>query len=419
MTYPSPAVEIFRRLSLVAGIVVAAWLGWLTDFRPYAMVSLPEPDTTASGWGGVEQPTALTVSGPAWEKFFSDVDSSFAANLPVAGWEGRIRAADLKEARKENARRAAMTEEQRQEERESIARVKAEYGVDATFTGSFHQLYFLRDEPPFDQLEAEDGSYVVTLDGRPYRRLEVALLPPHELVPFFDVNTLPSSFSYPARRWSLWALGVGLALFLLLPYPHRPANVVAYRRWRILMGDLASTLLFATFFVLPFPIIGGSVETLGVLPLLIPFWLLASLALLAYGWSAHAAVYCLVMRDGGFDIQSLGGRDAFDYADIREVQGALLRPPRWLVVASFVAVLLGGSRTSQVGQAGRALMLAGSAVDGLRVTAKDGRTRFVWVSDQMGSEAMEHLDAFTAGLEKAGVPKADGVLTVRAVFPPT
>ncbi|MDP2957851.1 MAG: hypothetical protein Q8N53_15600 [Longimicrobiales bacterium] len=171
--------------------------------------------------------------------------------------------------------------------------------------------------------------------------------------------------------------------------------------------------------MLPFPIIGGSVQALGVLPLLIPFWLLASLALLAYWWSAHAAVYCLVMRDGGFDIRSLGGRDAFDYADIREVQGAVLRPPKWLVVASFVAVLLGRTRGSQLGQAGRALMLAGSAVDGLRVTAKDGRARFVWVSDQMSSEAMEHLDAFVAGIEKAGVPRGDGVLTLRAVFPPT
>ncbi|MDP2957850.1 MAG: hypothetical protein Q8N53_15595 [Longimicrobiales bacterium] len=200
---------------------------------------LPEPDTTASGWGGTEQPTVLTVSGPAWDGFFAGVQASFTGNLPVAGWEGRIKAADLEEARKENTRRAAMTEEQRQEERESIARVKEEYGVDATFTGSFHQLYFLRDEPPFDGLSAEEGSYVLALDGRPDRQLEVALLPAHELVPFFDVNTLPASFSYPVRKWSLWALGVGVALFLLLPYPRRPANVVAYRRWRIFMGDVA------------------------------------------------------------------------------------------------------------------------------------------------------------------------------------
>lgn len=87
----------------------------------------------------------LTVSGPAWDEFFSRVDRSFAANLPDAGWEHRITSADLEEARKQNARRAAMTEQQRQDERESIQRVKENYGIDTTFTGTFHRIYFRRD----------------------------------------------------------------------------------------------------------------------------------------------------------------------------------------------------------------------------------------------------------------------------------
>jgi hypothetical protein len=37
----------------------------------------------------------------------------------------------------------------------------------------------------------------------------------------------------------------------------------------------------------------------------------------------------------------------------------------------------------------------------------------------MGSQAIEHLDAFVAGLEKAGVPMSDTVCRVRALFPPS
>ncbi len=125
------------------------------------------------------------------------------------------------------------------------------------------------------------------------------------------------------------------------------------------------------------------------------------------------------MRDGGFDIRTLRGHEAFDYADIEEIQGALLRPPKWLIVLSFVAALLGKSGAARMGQTGRALMLAGSAANGMRVTRKDGRSRFVWVSDQMGGKAMEHLDAFVGGLEKAGVPIKDTVFPVRALFPPS
>ena len=132
MTYPSPAVEISRRLFLVVGIMAAAWLGWLTDLRPYVDVSRPEhrPTAVASGSSSAEeepdalvaesrepeQKPMLTVSGPAWEAFFFRVDQTFSKNLPVTGWEHRITSADLKQARKENARRAAMTEYQRQEE---------------------------------------------------------------------------------------------------------------------------------------------------------------------------------------------------------------------------------------------------------------------------------------------------------------
>jgi len=116
MAYPSPAVEISRRLFLVGGIMAAAWLGWLTDLRPYVDVSRPEhrPTAVASGSSsGEEEPDVLvaesrepeqkpmlTVRGPAWEAFFFLVEQSFSRNLPVSGWEQRITSADLKDARK-------------------------------------------------------------------------------------------------------------------------------------------------------------------------------------------------------------------------------------------------------------------------------------------------------------------------------
>jgi hypothetical protein len=434
MTYPIPAVEVSRRLLLIVGIVMSAWLGWLTDLKPYVMVSrvahqarakaaesaeLPTSGALIGERRVAEQPPTLTVGGPNWEALFAKLERSFADNMPVDGWQHRLTSANLEQARKDNTRRGSMSEQERQDDRESVERIKARSGVDTTFRGSFQRVYFLRNEPPFDSVTAASGEYTLVLNGKPDRQYAAVLMPALELVPFSSANSLPTSFTYPWRTWSLWPAVIGLAAYLLLPYPRRPSNVIAYRRWRIVIGDVVATLLFAMFFVLPLPIVGGSVEAVTTLPLLIPFWGLASLGLWAFYWAAHTAVYCLVMRDGGFDIRTLRGREGFEYADISDIQGALLQPPQWLIALSFVATLFGRSEAARLGQTGRAMMLAGSSVNGMKVTCKDGRSRFIWISDQMGSVAMEHFETFVAALKKACVPIVDTVIQVRAVFPPS
>lgn len=431
MAFPSRISEVSRRVALVAGIAIAAWLAWLTDLRPYVTVALPPPEEapaprTADETALLrhprrsEPPAIVRVSGAEWARFFARAETTFAQNLPAADWEHRIKAADLRRARKENARRAGMTDRDRAEERETEQRVRERYGVDVRFTGSFHRLYFHRHEPPFDTLGdlPSARSHLLVLEGHPARALAIDVSPAHELVDFFDVNPQPETFVHPFRRRGLWILGLAVLVFVALPRRRPGPDQIAYQRWRIAMGDVGSAIMFGVFVAIPLAAVGGSREALTHQTVFTAVsWAIAGLGLLAFYWTTFMAAYALTLRADGFDIHTLWRVQAVGFRDIAHVQGARLRPPRWLVTLSFVAAFLGSSRVARMGQLGRALMLAGSAVDGLRVVLRSGAVRFVWVSDQMGNRAMTGFERLMSALDAHGVARKDEVHDVRAVFP--
>jgi len=431
-------IEIARRLFLLAGIVVAVALYFWTQFEPYVMVSRATSDEIARAEGRPEpearRPGALldrrvtrkgdggrlTVSGPEWEQFFAGVSKTFAENYPIPGWEHRILKRDLDGARKDNEQRGRMTAADRAEEQDRIRRLKAQYHTDVTFRGSFRQLYFLAGEQPFSSVIAQwsvGTRYVLQRAEMPEPKLSVVYLSAYQLHGFSDVITLPQAFSFPHRHLAHWPALIGLALYIILPWGRREPDVLAYARWRVILGDVAAGLLmFGCFFAMPFAIIGGTVETVTTFLLFaLVFWLIAALGFVAVYWTTWSAAYRLAIRPEGLIIAALSRARAISYDAIRTVQPVRIRPPKWLIVLLWVAALLG----RRPGGVGQALILGASQSNGLRLDLADGTRAYVWYSDQMGSTSIPHFERLGQALRREPIRWADTPVEMRAIFPPT
>jgi hypothetical protein len=434
-------IEVGRRLALVSAAVAAVGLAYWTGFEPYLLVAPATPAQLAEALGqrdltprtassllttrpARDRGQVLQVSDPAWAALFAGVRQSFAQNLPIPGWEHRLQRRQLAEARTENARRGRMTDRDRAEEVDRVQRLKAQYGVDVTFRGSFSSLYFLAREAPFaDAAGSFDrrDTFLIQQAGEPGLALAVSALPAYQLHGFSDVITLPERFAYPYRPAALWVALAGLVLYLGLPWGRIPANAVAIQRWRVMLADLAAGLLLCALFVVaPFAIIGGTREALTTfLPFTLVFWAIACLGLTGLYWAAWSAVYRVSVLPKGLQIESLAGALAFDYTAIMHVQPVRLRPPKWLIVLGWLSALSGRSAARAAGSVGRALLLEMSASNGLRLDLQGGRRVFLWYSDQLGTTAVQHFAVLGQALRQPGIPWASDVVEIRAVSPPT
>ncbi|MEK7240336.1 MAG: hypothetical protein AAB224_07090 [Gemmatimonadota bacterium] len=424
-------IELLRRVALLAGLMVAVCLAFLTRFEPMVVVSLDTSgkagergDSTWARPKGSAAAEVVSVRGPAWNSLFAGVARSFTENLPIAGWEHRIKREALEQARKDNASRGGMSEAQRADEADRVKRLKEQYGQDVSFTGSFHSLYFAAAEAPFRDLPTtwrEGTSYVLRRAAGDQTSLEVAYISAYELHGFSDVISAPEAFSYPYRHLAPWVALAALVFYALLPWGRIPSDVVAYARWRVVLSDFVTTgLLAVPFFALPIAIIGGTVETAKqFLPLAAVFWLIASLGAAGVFWAASAAAYRLAVLPDRLTATGLRGAIQVPYAAVRTVHPVRLRPPRWLIAAAWVSALLGRSASAAVGQVGRALLLQSSAANGLRLDLDGGAHHYIWFSDQMGSTAVEHFGRLNEALRREGITWSETTVEMRALTPPS
>ncbi|RJR31725.1 MAG: hypothetical protein C4576_31620 [Desulfobacteraceae bacterium] len=430
-------VEIARRLALLAGLVTAVALCFWTRFEPYVMISPAHPEDIArlesrrepeaqrtgalldrrDGHGREEG--SLTVRGPEWEELFVGVRETFAQNYPIPGWEHRIGKRDLDQARKDNERRSRMTATDLYKEQDRIRRVKERYGTDVTFRGSFRHLYFSAREKPLDRAIDQwpvRSRYILQLSDAQGPRLSAVHLPAYELIGFADVITLPEAFSYPHRHMAHWPALMGFALYIFLPWGRRAPGVLAYARWRIVLGDGATGLLmFGSFFSMPFAIIGGTVETLTTYAgFAIVFWLIAALGLLGLYWSAWTAAFRLSVGSEALAVSALSKSRIIRYDSIKEVRPVRLRPPKWLIALMWAAALLG----RKPGAVGQALLLGAGESNGVRLDLVDGSHAYIWYSDQMGAESIPHFERFRRSVQRDAIKWVETPLEIRAVFPP-
>ncbi len=286
--------------------------------------------------------------------------------------------------------------------------------------GNIHSLYFRPDEGPLAAAVASrrGGNHVVASRAASRLRLD-AYLSPGKKASLGGSAPQPTSFFYPRRGLARWPLVIGILMYLLLPWPRGAANIVRVRRWRVMLAaDGGSVLLFGIFFALPILILSSTRAAVGeYLGFSAIFWLLSIFGLLIAYWGAYFAAYRITLGDAAFTVATLRRSQSFSLAEIVHLEPVRIRPPRWLILLSFLAIFAGRG-SSALGQAGRATLLASSQSDGWLLKTRSGTGLYVWMTDSFGMSQMENGAALVKLLKSAPVKPADEIHEIRAMFPP-
>lgn len=342
------------------------------------------------------KPQTIDVDGEVWRSFIESVASVFGGGELPDGWLRRV---------SDYARR-------------DIKRPRPLGGQP-----KIDRLTFWRQEPPMAELAPTikmQESYLLRLRQGATPPLLVTLMPKPEIAGFGHANVgVPTPMAYPLRPAWPWLVGIGLVSYVLLPWRRIGADMIAWPTWRLVLGDVASALLYLPFFGLPFLIIGSSQLAMGVLlPFTAIFWILAALGAYLILWTIRYACWSVRLVADGIVIESLTGRLPIAFADIAGIQRVELKPPKWLVVLSFLAALLPSKGAARAGQTGRALLLSSSSTGGLILRLKNGRSPVLWFTDQMGSIAVKNFNKLTEALEKHKVPQIEEIIELRRISPP-
>lgn len=408
--------EVLRRVVLVLGLAASAWLSRLTPSGPFAAVLQPEfekahdrnnrptPDGRTEGQLSMEEFIAYTthgrvipVEGPEWTAFFDKVAGALETSTVPDGWEHRVMPAELESSRKPWTHGEKTWKD-------------------------FRRLHFWMSEAPLSgkasQLTAK-ADYYFKLDSKPPRYLEVY----HH--PFLKTTGLgsgfygiPPAFAYPLKRTAGLLALASLLVYVLLPWPRREANIASVARWRVVGNDLASTgLLFLGFFAMPLFIVGSSVQAATEwLPFSLFFWGIASLGLVSGYWGALWGCFTVTVLEDRLVLGRLWGAADFPFQGLESIQRTTFQPPGWLVKVLWLFALLGGRRGLLA--AGQAAIMGAAEAKGYLLRAKDGRTAYLWYTDQMGSTAMGNFDTVEKALKGSGAAMKEEPLQLKGVFPP-
>lgn len=285
-------------------------------------------------------------------------------------------------------------------------------------------LFFRPSEAPVDQLAtlfAKSGDEVFlrlgTAEKAVYLKAQYRAYSDDDFhlgSGFTNYPTPPTSFLYPGRTWSAWIVAAGLALYLLLPWPKRPPEALAYKRWRVVLCDVAALILTVPFFAFPFLITGGAVQGFTVgWPLFFFFWPVGLIGLVLVWLAEWYSSFALLPREGGLRIWGPRGERDFPYGGMDFFQPVLIKPPKWLIVLSWVAAL-SGKGSARIGATGRAMMLSSSQWGSLAIRLKSGKDLFISITDQLGTDTLD-ADRIVDALKKAGVREVDDVREVRSL----
>ena len=408
-------MERFRRLVLLITVLAAIWLYFFTPLLPLVMVeqvdfTLKQQKSRPFGFrtdqeerlkrlplneyiAEVTKGRLIQVTGSEWEAFFRSAAEVRAGGPVPEVMKGHIGPWDLK-----------------------------------SHTGK--HLFFRPDETPIralsGRLQQDNQIIYVNLAGddpRTCLSLTYKVYTDNDFsfgTGFNRIPDPPAGYLFPYRNFAPGILAAGFVLYFLIPWPKRSPGVIRYHRWRVCLGDFCLLLLLiAPFFALPILVIGGSTQALSVAwPLTLITWPLAGFAIWALKYMAWSAAYGIEVLDSGLRIYDDVKIRELPYGDIGNYQRAVFRPPKWLIFLSWAAALLGGGSMA-IGATGRALILNSTQYGGIAVNTRSGKTVFVWVTDQMGTNALPGFNRLLAALDKAHIPMKTEERAVRSILPVT
>jgi hypothetical protein len=231
-------------------------------------------------------------------------------------------------------------------------------------------------------------------------------------------NPPPSSLLYPYRTIGFGIVGLGFAVYVLLPRKRRSPDTICYARWTIIPGDFVAMILFGAFFTLPLLLIGSSIHAITqAWPLLLVMWPIAFLGAWLLIHLGEYAAYEIQVREDGIEVTTPRGQIVYAFSEMESVQPLVLMTPDWLKNLTWLAAL-SGHGASNFRMAGQAMALGSSAAHGLRVGLKNGMAAFLWVPSGSSEHIYRNADRLTASLRDAGIPWKEDTKVVKALVRP-
>ncbi len=410
-------VETLRRYILVVGIFLSAAFATWTDFRPYYAVSAADKSETeqvitkvnpthvrsknsliGDTEDNAETTPVVVVNSPEWEAWFNRVDKSLTNGEVPEDWWFRLASYDLNNVKRFKEKKTS-------------------------FKPDILRLVFAEGEGPVADLfkGKKPGSECLVMfdsgDDRQLFKVYYSMAPElHGLGS--GIYGVPDAFSYPLRYlWYFPLLGM-LLLYAILPVANKADNICSYKRWQVVLSDFVGCLLYGCFAAAPLFIVGGFQEALSTwIGFTAFFWGMAALGLWALWWSYFYAVYRIYVLADQLVFVCPGNIKAVPFADIMNLESVRVVPPKWLIIMSFAAALL-GKGSSSAGQAGRASLLAASSSEGICIDTKSGDSVYVWISNSMGQNSLDHLDLLLDSLQKANAKELPQMREFEAFLPP-
>jgi hypothetical protein len=275
-------------------------------------------------------------------------------------------------------------------------------------------VFFKPDELPYLQwgLQEDDGqtAYISTNNGNAtiYLRLDY-----HDYLASVGAmsslyRTAPGWLYHPYRTVGIIVMVLGLLLYILLPRRKNQADDICYSAGSMVAGDLAGVILLTLFYGLPLLINGGTVQAVtGLWPITLFMWLLSCLAIYLFYSNAWNASYRIELTPQALYLVTFKGVREMCFDEMTGVDLVALRNPRWFrkifLALAFLSVISG--RASSTQPVGSALMADAASYGGLRITGRSGsKPIYIWFSDQMGGVIINNFDRVPEAIEAAGVP---------------
>ncbi len=203
---------------------------------------------------------------------------------------------------------------------------------------------------------------------------------------------------------------LGLLFYIFVPVKPLSKNSLRYPRWRVILGDLAATILTFVFFSMPFFITGGVVQA--VYPYFIlsaVFWVISLLGIYSIKIAVWYASYEVELLKEGIKIASYKGINDILFEQIDFFQPVVFKPPKWLIILTWIAALSGR------GGGGRAILTSLSEAGSICIKLKDGQEFFIVVTDQMGTTALKGYEKIIEALHKKGIKRKDDIREIRSM----
>jgi len=220
----------------------------------------------------------------------------------------------------------------------------------------------------------------------------------------------PTHMLYPYRNISLWVLLFGLICYIFIPTKAVLPGSLRYPRWRVILGDLAASIMTFLFFAMPFFIIGGFVQAFKPYFLFSAvFWLISLLGVYSIKIALWYASYEVAPAPDGIKIATYKGARHLSFDAMEYFQPILFKPPKWLIAITWIAALSGR------GGAGRAILTGLSEAGSIGIKLKDGHFIFIVVTDQMGTTALKGFEEIIETLRKKGIKELKETRVIRSM----